>query len=88
MTDAQKAYLHALADMRSWHRWQIAVARSAIRAHGGEVRLLNRGEGISAEVALPALKEGSRDGANGLQDIGRLVTRLDANYTLSRLRPQ
>jgi|GEM_PF-2730235 len=23
MTDAQKAYLQALVDVRSWHRWQI-----------------------------------------------------------------
>ncbi|MCJ2084852.1 hypothetical protein MKK88_02440 [Methylobacterium sp. E-005] len=23
MTEAQKAYLQALADVRSWHRWQI-----------------------------------------------------------------
>ena len=31
MTDAQKAYLQALADVRSWHRWQIGQALGDIR---------------------------------------------------------
>lgn len=36
MTDAQKAYLQALADVRSWHRWQIGQSvgdARTIQAH-------------------------------------------------------
>ncbi|MFB0490168.1 hypothetical protein ABIE45_002754 [Methylobacterium sp. OAE515] len=32
MTDEQKGYLQALADVRSWHRRQIAQALSDVRA--------------------------------------------------------
>ena len=32
MTDEQKGYLQALADLRSWHRWQIEQALGDVRA--------------------------------------------------------
>ena len=32
MTAEQKAYLKALADVRSWHRWQIGQRVSDVRA--------------------------------------------------------
>lgn len=31
MTPEQKAYLQALADVRSWHRWQIGQALKDVR---------------------------------------------------------
>ncbi|WP_279602375.1 hypothetical protein [Methylobacterium sp. E-005] len=31
MTDAQKAYLQAPADVRSWHWWQIGQALGDVR---------------------------------------------------------
>jgi hypothetical protein len=31
MTPEQKAYLQALADVRSWHRWQIGQALNDVR---------------------------------------------------------
>lgn len=59
----------------------LAIVRSAVHAHGGEVRLLNRGgEGLTAEVILPASQEASGAGAarvpgrqqdGGRQDGGR-----------------
>jgi hypothetical protein len=32
VTDEQKGYLQALADVRSWHRWQIGLALGDVRA--------------------------------------------------------
>lgn len=32
MTPEQKAYLQALADVRSWHRWQIGQSVGDVRA--------------------------------------------------------
>lgn len=32
MTPEQKAYLQALADVRSWHRWQISQSIGDVRA--------------------------------------------------------
>lgn len=32
MTDEQKAYLQALSDVRSWHRWELAQCLGDIRA--------------------------------------------------------
>ncbi|MCJ2098915.1 hypothetical protein [Methylobacterium sp. E-046] len=31
MTDAQKAYIQALSDVRSWHRWQISQSLGDVR---------------------------------------------------------
>ena len=44
MTDEQKGYLQALADVRSWHRWQIGQALGDVRtmqAHESAVAWLD-----------------------------------------------
>jgi hypothetical protein len=44
VTDGQKGYLQALADVRSWHRWQIGQAVGDVRvmqAHESAVAWLD-----------------------------------------------
>ena len=44
MTDAQKAYIQALSDVRSWHRWQISQSLGDVRgmeAHESAVAWLD-----------------------------------------------
>ena len=44
MTDEQQAYLQALSDVRSWHRWQISQSLGDVRtmeAHESAVAWLD-----------------------------------------------
>nr|WP_279292497.1 ATP-binding protein [Methylobacterium goesingense] len=54
----------------------LAIARSAIRAHGGDIRLFNRAEGgFRAEATLPVPKEGSGVRASQAQEDREMRTR-------------
>ena len=62
MTPEQKAYLQALADVRSWHRWQIGQALGDVRAmQANEMAIAWIDELIAAKRRHAAEDEAERD---------------------------
>ena len=67
MTAEQKAYLQALADVRSWHRWQIGQSV-------GDVRVMQAHESAIAWLDEPVATK-KRHAAEDERDRERVATK-------------